>query len=73
MLSVINITSDIKLVSNSSTIKMMHGPINIRLKNIAIHTVSNEMQTVFIIFRPITDICVLSDKRAADVGHRIGI
>ena len=52
---------------------MMHGPINIRLKNIAIHTVSNEMQTVFIIFRPITDICVLSDKRAAEVGHRIGI
>ena len=33
-LSVINITSDIKLVSNSSTITMMHGPINIRLKNV---------------------------------------
>ena len=31
ILSVINITSDIKLVSNSSTIIMMHGPINIRL------------------------------------------
>ena len=32
ILSVINITSDIKLVSNSSTITMMHGPINIRFK-----------------------------------------
>ena len=33
ILSVINITSDIKLVSNSSTITMMHGPINIRFIN----------------------------------------
>ena len=30
MLGVINKTSDIKLVSSSSTIKMMHGSINIR-------------------------------------------
>ena len=28
------ITSDIKLVSNSSTITMMHGPINIRKKHL---------------------------------------
>jgi len=31
------ITSDIKLVSNSSTITMMHGPINIRFSWLGIY------------------------------------
>jgi hypothetical protein len=31
------------------------------------------MQTDFIIFRRITDVCVFSDQRPAVVDHRIGI
>ena len=40
ILSVINIISDIKLVSNSSTITMMHGPINIRCRSSLVDSIN---------------------------------
>ena len=61
------IASDIKLVFYSSTITMMHGPINIRLKNYTLFTTSTTLPShlhVFHIFK-------LTEKSSGPVTLRI--
>ena len=49
IISEIKITSDIKLVFNSSTITMMHGPINIRFNAGTLAGIKNSDVVFFVI------------------------